>query len=46
LVKVNVNEGAESGEEKFNDTWEKLNSSKLLSLSEIKDFDELDFSDY
>jgi hypothetical protein len=46
LVKVNVNEGAESGEEKFSDTWEKLNSSKLLSLSEIKDFDELDFSDY
>lgn len=46
LVKVNINAEEENSEEKFEDTWTKLNSSKLLSLSEIKNFDELDLSDY
>ena len=46
LERTNVNQDAESGEEKFEDTWTKLKSSKLLSLSNIKDFDELDLSTY
>lgn len=46
LIKVNVNEGAESGEEKFENTWSKLKSLNNFNLSEIKDFDELDFSEY
>ncbi|MBB6369635.1 hypothetical protein [Chryseobacterium shigense] len=46
LDKTNVNEEAEGGNEVFEDTWKKLKSSKLLTLSEIKDFDELDFSSY
>jgi hypothetical protein len=46
LKRINVNEDAESGDEKFKDTWTKLKSSKMLTLSEIKDFDDLDLSDY
>lgn len=42
LDKTNVNEGAESGDEVFEDTWSKLKTTKLMTLSEIKDFDELD----
>ncbi|MCT2560456.1 hypothetical protein [Chryseobacterium herbae] len=46
LDKTNVNEGAESGDEVFEDTWKKLKITKLMTLSEIKDFDELDLSAY
>lgn len=46
LDRTNVNEGAESGDEVFEDTWKKLKTTNLMTLSEIKDFDELDFSDY
>lgn len=44
LTKVNVNQSTEeSGDEVFEDTWEDLEVGQLLKLSEIKDFDELDF---
>ncbi|SFN79533.1 hypothetical protein SAMN05421594_4256 [Chryseobacterium oleae] len=45
LDKTNVNEGAEGGDEVFEDSWKKLKTTKLMTLSEIKDFDELDFYD-
>lgn len=45
LERVNINQDPES-DEKFEDTWSKLKSSKTLTLSEIKDFDELDLSNY
>ncbi|WP_157967975.1 hypothetical protein [Chryseobacterium elymi] len=44
LDRINVNEGAESGDEVFEDTWRKLKTTKLITLSEIKDFDELEVS--
>jgi hypothetical protein len=40
--KVNTNENADSGEEVFTTTSEKIKVDKLLRLSDIKDFDELD----
>lgn len=43
---VNTNTSAEPGEEVFKETWKKINISKLLRLSEIKDFDELDMYKY
>lgn len=46
LDKTNVNEEAESGDEVFKDSWKKLKTTKLMTLSEIKDFDELDLSSY
>jgi len=39
---LNKDEGDEV-DEKFKDTWEKINLKNLLRLSTIKDFDELDF---
>ena len=45
LVKVNTNQNADSGEEVFN-TTKKININRLVKLSEIKDFDELDMSKY
>ncbi|HEX5151036.1 MAG TPA: hypothetical protein VFW07_06285 [Parafilimonas sp.] len=46
LVKVNTNENADSGEEVFKKTTKKINIDRLIKLSEIKDFDELDMSKY
>lgn len=46
LEKVNVNERAESGEEVFESTWTVVKINKLLKLSEIKDFDELEIYNY
>ncbi|PIF45421.1 hypothetical protein CLU96_2426 [Chryseobacterium sp. 52] len=43
LDKTNVNQEAEGGDEVFEDSWKKLKTTKPLILSEIKDFDELDF---
>lgn len=43
--KVNVNENAESGEEVFNESWEDIHVNKLIRLSEIEDFDELNVTD-
>ncbi|KFE97596.1 hypothetical protein [Chryseobacterium luteum] len=46
LDRTNVNEDAESGDEVFKDTWKKLKTTKLMTLSEIKDFDELEVSNF
>ena len=43
-IKTNTNENAEGGDEVFEETWENIRLSKLIKLSEIKDFDELDIS--
>ena len=45
-VKVNTNENAEGGDEVFKETWGKIIVNRLIKLSEIKDFDELDMSVY
>ena len=46
-LKVNTNNNATTdGEEIFKETWEKIEIKKLLNLSEIKDFDQLDMSIY
>jgi hypothetical protein len=42
LVKENTNENADGGDEVFKESWSKIESNRLLSLSEIKDFDDLD----
>lgn len=41
ILTVNTNENAESGEEVFQKTVSKISRTKLIKLSEIKDFDEL-----
>ena len=43
-IKTNTNENSEGGDEVFEETWENIRLSKLIKLSEIKDFDELDMS--
>jgi hypothetical protein len=40
--RIKTNDNADSGEEVFNTTSEKIKVDKLLRLSDIKDFDELD----
>ena len=45
-VKVNTNENAEGGDEVFKETWGKIIVNRLIKLSEIKDFYELDMSVY
>lgn len=44
--KVNTNENAESGEEIFKGNWENIKVNRLIRLSEIEDFDELDMGQY
>jgi hypothetical protein len=44
--KVNTNENDEGGDEVFKETWINISIDKLIKLSEIKDFDELDMSVY
>ncbi len=44
--KININENAEGGDEVFKETWTKINILKLIKLSEIEDFDNLDMSVY
>lgn len=47
LVKVNTNENAESDEDEvFKTTTKNISIDRLIKLSEIKDFDELDMSKY
>jgi hypothetical protein len=46
IVKENTNENAESGEEVFKITTSKIHQSKLIRLSKIKDFDELNVAEY
>lgn len=42
--KVNTNENAQGGDEVFKVTRKNINVNRLVKLSEIKDFDELDMS--
>ena len=42
VTKTNTNENAESGDEVFEEKTEKIKVDKLIRLSEIKDFDELE----
>lgn len=45
ILKENTNENAEeSGEEIFKETTTRINNTRLLKLSEIKDFDQLEVS--
>ncbi|WP_211231628.1 hypothetical protein [Eisenibacter elegans] len=44
--KFNTNENAQGGDEVFKETWKEINVNRLIKLSEIKDFDELDMSVY
>jgi hypothetical protein len=46
LVKENTNDTARGGDEVFKETWEKIKVNKLIKLSEIKDFDQLDLTIY
>ena len=46
LIRENINEEAEGNDEVFKETWSKIIIEKLLSLSEIKDFEELDMYKY
>lgn len=41
---TNTNEEAEGGDEIFETTWSNIKIAKLLNLTEIKDFDELEMS--
>lgn len=41
---INVNDQAESEDEVFETTWSNIKITKLLNLTEIKDFDELEMS--
>ena len=43
LVRENINEDAEGGDEVFKETWSKIVISELLNLSDIKDFEKLNF---
>lgn len=46
LIRVNTNENAQSGEEVFKETWSRISIHKLIHLSQIQDFDELDMTVY
>lgn len=41
-----VTKVADDGTETFKETWKKISVNKLLKLSEIKDFDNLDMTDF
>lgn len=46
LYRKNTNQDAQTdGDEIFKETWTNLKRNKLIKLSKIKDFDELDFSE-
>ena len=46
VTRTNTNENAESGDEVFEEKTEKIKVDKLIQLSEIKDFDELEIRNY
>ncbi|TPN82885.1 hypothetical protein FHK87_20885 [Aquimarina algicola] len=46
LIKENINDNDEGGEEKFKETWSTITIENLIKLSEIKDFDELEMYYY
>jgi len=44
VIKENINENAIGGDEVFKESWSKIEINKLLSLLEIKDFDDFDMA--
>ena len=46
LYRENTNHDAEGGDEVFKDTWSKIEIAKLLNLSEIKNFEDLEMYKY
>ncbi|WP_025743832.1 hypothetical protein [Aquimarina pacifica] len=46
LVRENTNDDADCGDELFVETWSTIEIEKLIKLSEIKDFDELEMHNY
>ncbi len=46
LVWVNTNENDRGGEEVIEETWENISIASFLKLSKIKNFDELDLSEF
>ena len=46
LTSINTNENAEGGDEVYKETWTKIKIDKLVKLSEIDDFYDLDLSVY
>lgn len=46
LIKENINENDDEGDEIFKETLEEIEIEKLLKLSEVRDFDELDMYSY
>ena len=44
LTRKNSNEDSEGGDEVFKEMWSKITIDKLLNLSEIKDFEDLDMN--
>ncbi len=46
LNRVNTNANAQGDDEIYEETWEDIEIKELIKLSEIKDFDELNMSNY
>ena len=46
LIKQNTNEDLEGQAESFEETWHTIEIEKLIKLSDINDFEELDLSKY
>lgn len=46
LIKENINENDEGGDEEFKETWSNIKIDNLIKLSEIKDFDGLTMYHY
>lgn len=46
LTRENTNQDAEDGAEVFKETWKNIKIKKLIKLSEIKDFDDLEMYEY
>ena len=46
LIKENTNENAEGGDEIFKKNWNNIEIKKLIKLSKIKDFDQLNMYNY
>lgn len=46
LIRKNINENDEGGDEVFEENWSDIKIKQLINLSEIKDFEELDVNIY
>jgi hypothetical protein len=44
LIKENINENAEGGDEVFKEMWKVIDLNELIKLSDIENFDKLDMS--